>query len=193
MKALLAIFVGALVGGFLLLLLLLGLERLWNGWPAAAVLIGLVFFPVFWLIGGLGWVRMADARERGRSAWLGLLGLDCPRCGHAPMSPPRKWLLGGHETARCRHCGLLLTNDSLPTMVLLAPPLVSLLMAPVLGAVVRGLSPWHTIAWLLAAGCLVTLFIALTRPFLACEPLAPPAGVGAQDRAASPPPGDLAP
>ena len=194
MKTLLAILVGGLGGGSMLLLLLLVLSRFWNGWPAAMLVIGLMFFPAFWLIGGLAWMRMADARKRSRSMWLGALGLDCPRCGRLPMSLPRKWLLGGRETARCGHCGLLLTNDRLPAMVLLVPPLASLLMAPVIGALVRGISPSQTIASLLVAGCLVTLCIALTRPFLACEPLAlSPTKAGAPDSSAAHSPHEPAP
>ncbi|QTD46846.1 hypothetical protein [Ottowia testudinis] len=194
MKAVLAIVVGALAGGFLLLVLLLGLERVFNGWPAALLLAGLAFFPAFWLMAGLGWARGADARARGAPPWLGVLGLDCPRCRHAAMPPPRKWLLGGRATARCRHCGLLLTHDRLPTMVLLAPPLAALLMAPVIGGVVRGISPWAAIAWLQAAGWLVTVFMAFTRPFLACEPLAaPPAAAHAPGGGPADPPDRRAP
>ena len=174
MKAVLAIVGGALAAGFALLLLLLALERLWGGWPAAAVLIGLALFPAFWVIGGLGFARAAEARQRGASPWLGVVGHACPRCGRAPMPLSRKWTLRRGDTARCRHCGLLLTQDSLPAMLFLAPLLAALLMAPLLGAVVRGISAWHTIAWLLAAGGVVSLFMALTCRLLPCEPLGPP-------------------
>lgn len=182
MKAVLAMVMGALAAGVLLLGLLLVLAQVGNGWPAAALLICLVFFPAFWVIGALAWARAADARTRGAPLGLALLGLDCPRCRHAPMSPLHKWRLG-RATAHCRHCGLLLTNDTLPLMVVLSPMLAALLMAPLIGAVVRGISPLPTIGWLLAAGGVVTLFIALTRPFLACEPLAPTAAAHVQGAA----------
>lgn len=173
MKALMAIFAGAVMGGFLLLALLLGLQRLWGGWPAATLIIALVCFPAFWVLGGLAWARMADARGRGHSLWAATVGLGCPRCGHAALSPLRKWSLGRDDTAQCRHCGETLTNNDFPFVVLWAPPLLSLLMFPLIAALVPGAAPVSTLLWLLGAGCVVSVVMALTRSFVLVKPLAP--------------------
>lgn len=151
--------------------MLMALDAAWQGWMTALLLAALMLAPLAWAAFGFVRAQWRSARAQNKApSWIYFLALNCPHCHHQAMPLLRKWLLGWSKTGTCRHCGQQVLNDDLPIAMLAGPPLLGLLLAALASSMLPGLNVLHTIFWLTLSGVLVSLLLALWRPFLKLPP-----------------------